>query len=171
MDTAQRLPSLFDLDDQAYALMALLEKVTEPEAAEIEGQLDLIDQMMTQKTEGYLSVIRSLEAMAAARKVEADRLRDRAAAAQKQAEWLKARLLVHLKLMRLDHLDTPRFSLAIRQNPPKVEILEELMLPAQFKRTVITTTVDKRLILDHFKTTGEVVAGVEITRGERLSIS
>jgi hypothetical protein len=43
-------------------------------------------------------------------------------------------------------------------------------VPAEYVRTVTTTSVDKRAILDAYKTTGEIVPGVEVTRGQRLDI-
>jgi hypothetical protein len=44
-------------------------------------------------------------------------------------------------------------------------------LPAEFKKTVVTTTVDKRAILESVKSTGVVPDGVEIVRGKRAHIS
>jgi hypothetical protein len=48
-----------------------------------------------------------------------------------------------------------------------VAVLEQLLVPAEYLRTVTTTTVDKRAVLDTLKTTGEVVPDVEIVRGTR----
>jgi hypothetical protein len=49
-------------------------------------------------------------------------------------------------------------------------VLEELLVPDEYVRTVTTTSVDKRAILDAYKATGEIVSGVEITRAQRLDI-
>jgi hypothetical protein len=165
---ANRLPTLFSMEETAYELLALLDD--DPDNAELEAQLVLIDQMLIEKTESYCSVIRSLEAMASARKVEADRLRDRAQAAQRQADWLKQRLMVHMKTAGRDRVEMSRFTLSIRQNPVSCVVLEELMVPAEFKRTVVTTTVDKNAIKAWVKETGEVVPGIELVRTESLSI-
>jgi hypothetical protein len=58
----------------------------------------------------------------------------------------------------------------VRTNPPAVQVLEEMLVPKEFIKTVVSTAVDKRAILDHLKSTGEVVDGVAITRGQRLDI-
>jgi hypothetical protein len=177
MATAQRLPTLFDLEDTAYQLLALLEATDDPAeladveaVAEVKAQLALIDQLMLQKQESYVSVIRSLEAMAEARKAEADRLRDRAKTAERHADWLRARLLTHMQATGRERIETSRFTLTIRQNPPSVTVLDASAVPHEFERTKIEIQTDRRAILEHFKTTGEIVAGVLITRGERLEI-
>jgi hypothetical protein len=58
----------------------------------------------------------------------------------------------------------------LRSNPPAVQVLEELLVPDDYKRVVTTTSVDKRAVLDAYKTTGEIVPGVEIVRGTRLEV-
>jgi metal-sulfur cluster biosynthetic enzyme len=169
---AQRLPTLFELEATAYQLMALLEDVDDPEAiADVEAQLALVDQLMLSKQESYVSVIRSLESMAAARKAEADRLRDRAKTAERHAEWLKARLLTHMVSTNRPRIETSRFSMSIRQNPPSVNVLDAAAVPSEFQRTKIEISVDTRAILETLKQTGEIPPGVEIVRTERLSIA
>jgi ABC-type transporter Mla subunit MlaD len=172
---AQRLPTLFDLEDTAYQLLALLEATDDPvdlaeAVAEAKAQLALVDQMLMEKTESYVSVIRSLEAMADARKAEADRLRDRAKTAERHADWLRARLLTHMQATGRERIETSRFTLTIRQNPPSVVVVDAAAVPHEFERTKIEIQTDRRAILEHFKTTGEIVPGVSITRGERLDI-
>jgi hypothetical protein len=153
-------------------LFSLEEDVDDPDdAAAIGAQIALVDQMLMEKTESYVSVIRSLESMAAARKAESDRLKDRAKTAEAHAEWLKARLLTHLKVAGRDRVEMARFTLTVRQNPLHVEVLEAMLVPPEYQKTVITTSVDKRAILDTYKRNGEMVPGVEIGRTERLQIS
>jgi phage host-nuclease inhibitor protein Gam len=177
MATAQRLPTLFDLEDTAYQLLALLEATDDPveladveAVAEVKAQLALVDQLMLQKQESYVSVIRSLEAMADARKAEADRLRDRAKTAERHADWLRARLLTHMQTTGRERIETSRFTLTIRQNPPSVTVLDAAAVPHEFERTKWIIDVDKRAILAHVKATGEIVPGVSIQRGDRLDI-
>lgn len=171
MAVATRLPTLFDLDDRAYELLTGFENADAATEADTEAHLALVDQMIVEKTESYVSVIRSLEKMAEARKGEADRLRDRAKTAEAQADWLKARLLVHMQTTNRPRIETARFTLAIRQNPPSVNVLDAAAVPSDYQRTKIDISVDKRAILEHFKATGELVDGIEITRGESLRLS
>jgi hypothetical protein len=178
MATAQRLPTLFDLEDTAYQLLALLEATDDPveiadveAVAEIKAQLALVDQLMLTKQESYVSVIRSLEAMADARKAEADRLRDRAKTAERHADWLRARLLTHLKITGQERIETARFSISVRLNPPSCVVVDAAVVPSEFQKTKIEISVDRRGILEHYKTSGEIPPGVSIERSERLQIS
>lgn len=174
MQAANRLPTLFDLEDAAMRLLGMLDYESDLEPEDIErarAELVLIDQMMVEKTESYVSVIRSLEAMAEARKVEADRLRDRAKAAERHADWLRNRLLVHMQTTGRDRVETSRFTLSIRKNPQAVTVLDAAAVPHEFERTKITVDVDKRAILEHFRTTGEIVDGVSIDHSERLVVA
>lgn len=101
-------------------------------------------------------------------KVTPEEARSRAnmsAETQAATERLRAYLLRNLQ-----SVDTPRFRISVRTNPPSVAVLEQMLVPAEYLRTVTTTTVDKRAVLEALKTTGEVVPGVEITRTQRLEI-
>ena len=69
-----------------------------------------------------------------------------------------------------ERIETARFTLAVRTNPPSVTVLEEMLVPADYIRTVTTTSVDKRAVLDAFKRTGEIPEGIDISRGTRLEI-
>lgn len=169
MTAAQRLPTLFDLSDTAYQLMAILED-SEQADPEVDADLALIDQMLMEKTESYVSVIRSLEAMADARKAEADRLRDRARTAEKHADWLRDRLLVHMQTTNRQRIETARFSLSIRTNPPSVVVVDAAAVPSDFQRTRIEISVDKRAVLESIKAGGEVPAGCDIQRTQRLEV-
>jgi hypothetical protein len=175
---AQRLPTLFDLEDTACQLLALLEATDDPAeladveaVAEIKAQLALIDQLMLTKQESYVSVIRSLEAMADARKAEADRLRDRAKTAERHADWLRARLLTHMQTTARSRIETSRFTLTVRQNPYACTVVDAAVVPREYQRTKIEISVDRRAILEDFKRDGVIPPGVDITRGERLAIS
>lgn len=166
---AQQLPTLFDLEEEAYRLLARLED-NDAGDADI-ADLVLIDQLMLEKCESYVSVIRSLEAMADARKAEADRLRDRAKTAERHAEWLKERLLTHMQVTGRQRMEMSRFTLTVRQNPASCLVTDAALVPSDYQRTKIEVTVDRRSILEDFKKSGVVPPGVEIHHGERLSIS
>lgn len=174
MAAAHRLPSLFDLEDAAYQVLALLDTEHDMEPEDIEAaraELALLDQLMMEKTESYVSVIRSLEAMAEARKTEADRMRERARFAEKHADWLRNRLLVHMQTTGQSRVETSRFTLSIRQNPPSVNVVDAAAVPSEYQRTKIEISVDRRSILEDFKKSGAIPPGVEISVGSRLAVS
>lgn len=174
MATAEKLPTLFSLSDDLCQLLAALDTLEESgdegQAEETRALIALVDQMMVQKVEGYVSVIRSLEAMAETRKCEADRLAARAKTARTNADWLKNRLLVHMQTTGQARLETGLHSIAIRLNNPSVNIVDAAAIPSNFQRTKVEITPDKIGILAAFKKDGEIVPGTEIVRNPRLAI-
>jgi hypothetical protein len=167
MQVAQKTTTLYELSADFLRVLGALESDADED---LEIELDHIAGQIAQKAEAISGLVAQLDGMAAMRKAEAQRLRDRASADERHAARLREYLLRHMQEIGTERIDTARFTVAIRQNPPAVEVLEELLVPDDFKREVTTVSVDKRAILDHFKAQGEIVPGVEIVRRPRLDI-
>ena len=58
----------------------------------------------------------------------------------------------------------------IVKNPPSVNILDDAIVPEEFKMMEVNVKIDKKAIMQHCKSTGEIIAGVEIVSKERLQI-
>lgn len=136
----------------------------------LEHRLDAIHADIRAKAESIAGLSRSLKAMADSRKAEAKFHRDAAAALERKQERLEAYVLRCMDNAGIARMDTGRFSLVPTDNPPSVDILDASVVPGEFQRTVITINVDKRAVLQHYKTTGEIPVGVTISRGRRLDI-
>jgi Siphovirus Gp157 len=169
MAVAERSTTLYALASDYLHILDLLDD-SDADAEQLEQQLDAIAGLITHKAEAIAGLIKQCEGMAAMRKSEADRMRDLAAADQRNADRLRDYVLRHMQALGSERIDTARFKLSLRTNPPAVQVLEEMLVPAQYVRSVTTTSVDKRAILDDFKHTGEIPAGTAITRAQRLDI-
>jgi len=177
MAVARGLPRLFDLAESEIRLMGDLQAAYEQDppdeaamariAAEFVGN----EALVVRKIENYLNVDLHLGMIADSYAARARELRELSAIAERNRDRLRARLLAAMKAMQRDTLVTPSGSVSIRSNPPHVDVLEEMLIPSEFKHTVVTTTIDKRSILESVKQTGLVPPGVEVVRGERLSIA
>jgi len=169
MEVAERSTTLYALTEDYLRILDLLE---DPDAEHdaLEQELDGIAGKITHKAEAIAGLIKQCEGMAAMRKSEADRMRDLAARDQRNADRLRDYVLRHMQTLGTERIDTARFTLSVRSNPPAVHVLEEQLVPNEFLRTVTTVSVDKKAILENFKTTGEIVPGTEVTRGTRLDI-
>lgn len=167
---AERGTTLYELSAEWNTLLDALED-GEADEATIEDQLAKLGGAIKEKSESIAGLIRWCEGLAEMRKAEAKRMTDGAKRFENKASWLRSYLLQHMRAMELPKIETGRFTIAVRQNPPAVEVLEEMLIPQEFKRVVQEVVIDKRGILEHLKTTGEVPAGVEIRRGESLRIS
>jgi hypothetical protein len=166
---AQRSTTLYALSADYLHILDLLE---DPDAdeAELARQLDALAGLITHKAEAIAGLITQCEGMAAMRGSEANRMRDLAAQDQRKAKRLRDYVKRHMEELGSERIDTGRFSLRVRPNPPAVQVIQEVLVPSEFVRTVTTTSVDKRAILDSYRTTGEIPAGVDITRSSRLEV-
>lgn len=176
MATSAQLATLVDLDVASVELWVLLTQTdddtwTAEEREALQRKLEAVTQQQLTKIESYIGLIRKLESLADYDDAEAARLKERRDRKRRSSEWLRARLQEHLHRTGQERIETGRWTVALRTNPPAVQVLEPQMLPSEYTRTKITVDPDKKAILDHFKTTGEIVPGCDITRGESLRIS
>lgn len=169
--TAERLPTLFSLSDEFVEILGLLENAGEGHESELELQLSEVAAVLAQKVERCAWTVLDCERLAKARKAEADRLRDQAARLDRVAITLRLKLLDAMRSTHQERVDTTRFSISIRQNPARVEVLDASLVPAEFQRTKVLVDVDKTAVREHWKSTGEIVAGTDIVRGERVHIA
>jgi len=167
MEIAARSNTLYQLSDDYLRILAALEE----EADEVlEAELGRIAGQITHKAEAIAGLVVQLDGMAALRRDEAKRLLARAEADERHAERLRRYLMTHMALIGSERIDTARFTVAVRDNPPAVEVLDQDQVPAEFRRVVTRISVDKRAILEHFKATGEIVDGIEIMHRRRIDI-
>jgi Siphovirus Gp157 len=167
MQAAARSTTLYELSAEWTELLDTLE---DPEAdrQEVERLLAVKAGAIKEKAESIAGLIRQCEGLAEMRKLEAKRMADAAKRFEDKAKWLRGYLLTHIELLAFPRIETGRFSISVKQNPPHVEVLDETLVPQQFKH--IEIVIDKRVILDHFKKTGELPPGVEIKRDNKLEI-
>lgn len=147
------MPSLFDLSNRLASIEALLENGL-PETPEAEAELDrvLAEELATrealeEKAEAYVDIITELEALAVARKAEADRVAKLAKIPAQQAERLRQNLKDALIRLNVRKLLTDRHQVSLRKpgGKPTLE-LDEFMVPAEFVTVETITTPNKELI-------------------------
>ena len=153
MTIVERSTTLYSLASEYLDVLALLED-PDADAAALEQHLDDIAGLLTQKADNIIALVQQFEGMSALRKQEADRMRELAAADQRNADRLRDYLLRHMREPGSEKIDTARFKISVRTNPPSVSLLEQMLVPEEFMRTVTTVSVDKRAVLEHFKSTG-----------------
>jgi len=169
MQAAQRSTTLYELSAEYLHLVGLLEDPeTDPHL--VEQELDRIGGEIKHKAEAISGLVRWYEGLADLRKSEARRMADSARSSENRADWLRRYLHQNMQATGIERIDTARFTVSIRQNPPRVEVLEEMMVPEEFKRRHEVVEVDKRAILAYTKESGEIVPGTDVVRGTRLDI-
>jgi len=151
-----RLSSMdMETDGDVEAFLSLMK--------ELEGTFD-------QKAENYCKLIRNLEADAEAYKVEKDRLAKKQKSIENRVGEIKKYL--QYEASKIIETGTSRkvglFTLAIRNNPEKLEVIDEAYIPDIFKK--VYTELDKEMIKESLKI-GTDVPGARLVSGTSLRIS
>lgn len=117
------------------------------------------------KVEGYIKVIKNLDADIEARKNEMDRLKKLNDADKAKKERMKATLEESMELTGHDRVDTPLFKVSFRKSEA-VEV-DDLLLPEAYK--VATYKPDKKRLKEDLKN-GLEILGAELVERKNLSI-
>ncbi len=152
-DMATRLADL-DLDEQTIA-----------DTLEAEGGA------LVEKGTNVGFVCRNLEASAAAIKDAEAQMAARRKALENRAARLRAYLLDSMTLAGVDKIESPYFAIAVRKNPPSVEVLDEAQVPAGYFTSPPPPppVLDRKLILATLKD-GVDIPGCRLKQGRRVDI-
>lgn len=154
---------LYELSQAYQRILDLVE-----EGQEVEDTLESLTEAIEVKTENIAKVITSLEAQAEAIKEQEKRLNERRRSIEAQIVSLKQYVQRELRMCGLEKVKGQLFTIGIQKNPPSVEILNESLIPSEFIKTVTTTSVDKKLLLEALKE--KDIAGAIIKQSERVTI-
>lgn len=151
--TADKLADL-DLDEQTIA--DTLEGMS--------GALEV-------KAQNVVMFARNLEATATAIKEAETAMASRRKAIEHRAAGLRRYALSAMQFAGVQSIECPYFKLAVRKNPPAVEVFDAAQIPAQFMRTPEPPppAPDKKAITEAIKA-GQEVPGARLVSGERLEV-
>ena len=133
--------------------------LTEEEYNELENELAL---ELQNKSANIIGYIKNSESLLEAMKAEEKRLSDIRKQGEIKLEKFYQYVKENMEKLGLVEIPTELGSLKITKNPMSVEIENEDEIPSEFKQEVITIKIDKTAIKNHFKETGEIVAGTRI---------
>lgn len=105
--------------------------------------------------------------------IEAERSRLGALAAERRAraERLRGAIVRYMSETACTELFTDLYTVKLRKNPPAVEISDEVLIPDEYRKTVVkeTVSIDKKAIKDAIAH-GLVVPGASVTTRYRLEV-
>ena len=81
---------------------------------------------------------------------------------QNQIERYKGYVKSNMELLGIDKIETELGKISIAKSPISVDVVDIDKIPNKYKVIVTELKVDKQLIKDDFKKTGEIVDGVNI---------
>jgi len=119
--------------------------------------------LFEEKVEAIAKIVKGLESQQVAYKSEADRLAQKAKSAANKVEWLKNYLTVEMANAKKDKVQGLILTVTLKNNPPSCRVIDDKLIPQEYFRIIPETKeVNKVAILDHFKSSGEILTGTEI---------
>lgn len=153
--------SLYSITNKFVELMEKAEnQELTPEEVQAIG-VELEKELMN-KSSNIIAYIKNAESLIKAVEDEEIRLKEMKELGKKKLEKFKTYVLDNMNRLGLVDIQTSLGSLKVAKNPMSIEIENEDEVPSEFKKEVVKTTIDKTAIKNHFKETGEIVAGTRV---------
>lgn len=163
------MASLYEIG-QAYN-EALNEFTIDEETGELLFNEEAIDQLtdtLQNKADNIASYIKNRQALSDAIKAEKNALDERLKSNDKKIEALKKYLAEAMEMTHMDKLETARNKITFRKST-SVVVNEDVLLPKEYIKTVVTEKVDKKAIGDALKN-GAVIYGCYLKETNNLQI-
>ena len=153
--------SLYTITNKFVEIMDKAQEgeLTEEEYNELGNELAL---ELQNKSSNIIGYIKNSESLLDAMKTEEKRLADIRKQGEKKLDKFYQYVKENMEKLGLQEIPTELGKLKITKNPISVEIENEDEIPAEFKKEVVTTQIDKTAIKNHFKDTGEIIPGIRI---------
>lgn len=153
-----RMMSIYDADQESDA--GVIADTIEAESYPLETKAQSI---------GY--VIKNMEALVAAIKSAEQDMASRRKKVERRIEHLRDYMLTCLGVAGVHKIDGPHFTIAVRNNPPSVDIFNEALLPKEFvtQSPAPPPVPNKAAIRDAIKA-GVDVPGATLVQSKRLEI-
>lgn len=153
--------SLYNITNKFVEIMDKAQEgeLTEEEYNELGNELAL---ELQNKSSNIIGYIKNSESLLEAMRTEEKRLADIRKQGEKKLDKFYQYVKENMERLGLQEIPTELGKLKITKNPMSIEIENEDKIPAEFKKEVTTTQVDKTAIKNHFKDTGEIIPGVRI---------
>jgi cell division septum initiation protein DivIVA len=157
------MSNLYQLTNDFMEIVNQLEEM-ELDSEVLQDTLDSLQAPIEEKVENIVKYMKSLEALADAKKLEAKRLSDSASSDLKKVEWFKNYMADNLKKANITKLQAGIFSLGWRKGTEVVQV-DVNKLPMEYhKQTYVPMTKTELKYL--IKEEGKEIPGVSIVRNE-----
>ena len=158
------MASLYELSAEYAGLLDAYNNAECPEeAAEILQSLMDIHGELTDKAEAYIKIIKNIQSDVDGYKAEAKRLTAKAKAGENLIERLKGAMLDAMQMTDTPKIQTSIGKWRLQPNPYKCEVTDWTKIPQEFREPQ-PDKIDNAGLIKHFKATGELFDGCEITQ-------
>ena len=136
----------------------------------IKSLVSALENEIENKAENIIKVVKNKEAIVSSRKEEIKRLQELNKKDEKEIADLKQYTKECIERAGKKRVETVLGNLTVRKAQPVVKVIDATKLPADYLIQKTTINADKVKIKEHFKETGEILDGVEITLETSLTI-
>ena len=165
------MSTLYELTNDLKDIEKALEvEVLEQSQECIKGLIDILEKQIQNKGENIIKLVKNKEAIVSSRKEEIKRLQELNKKDEKEIADLKRYTKECIERAGKKRVETVLGNLTVRKAQPVVKVLDATKLPADYLVQKTTINADKVKIKEHFKETGEILDGVEITLETSLTI-
>lgn len=150
--------SLYEITGAFPKLMAQ-EEMSEEDKNKVEEELTTL---LQKKSNSVIAYSKNIELAIKAMKEEETRISANRKALENRLEQFKKYVKECMEGNGINKIETDLGTLSIARSPISIEIVNEEEIPDEYKEVIFTTKVDKKKIAEAFKSTGELIEGVEI---------
>ena len=159
---------LYEIAERYRALEALLEDEYVDNSMLMDA-LSEVDDEFNDKVKNITHLLKDSEYHCNYLKLEEERLNKKRKSLEKKIDNLKIYIDANMKLRGTKKVDVGTFTITVRKNPPKVEVVEFNDIPTRFIKSKTEYSVDRKGILEAIKL-GEEVDGIKLVQTESLMI-
>lgn len=149
--------TLYEIKNKALEI-AMNDELTEEERSELQ---EAIRNELLEKSEGVIAFTKKVEGLIEAIKNEESRLHENRKNYERKLESFKEYVKNCMMEMQVSKIETPLGEMKIAKNPISVEITDATKIPMEYWKEKVDVSLDKKGMIEHFKTTGEIINGVK----------
>lgn len=164
------MSALYQITDQHRELLQLAEE------ADLDPQMlaDTLDGLagdFEAKAKSVAMFIENLQVNADSIQVAAKLMTQRAQRLAQRAEAIRTYLKINMEATGITKISCPWFVISLRKNPPRVEIIDESLIPEQYRvwPEPPPPSIDKRALLEALKI-DPAIPGATIAQDTRVEI-
>ncbi len=153
--------SLYNITNNFVALVDKAQEgiITEEEYNQLGQELAMELQNKSANIAGY---IQERVSLVEAIDVQIKRLQELKKSEQNKLDNFKKYVKDNMERLGITKIETELGTLSISKSPTSVEVVNEKEIPDDFMEHIITVKPNKKAIIDNYKATGEIPAGVII---------
>lgn len=148
----------------ADSFIALMDKLESGELAEEDVKIiqEELENALMRKSNNIIGYYLDRKSLIEAIDTQIKRLQDLKKTETNKLDRYKEYVKNSMEYMGIKQIETGAGKLQIAKSPISIDIIDEKLIPDEYKEVVTETKVNKRKIADNFKATGEIIEGVKI---------